>query len=411
MGLFILLIHYAGSRRPIQRISGDDGSTFFFLYLPIEPKVQLNNIMALINVIKCEVNNRELIYKFPSDDLCLGSQLIVYSGQTAFFVKGGRLLDQFENGTYTLKSENLPLLDRLINLPFGNKSPFKAEVWFVNQLSILDVKWGTPTPIQLEDPKYNIIIPIRSYGQYGLRVENSRLFLETLVGNMTTFTVDKITDYFRGKVLSIFTNYISNKVVHDAISILEINSCLMDISYSVEQLVDSEFSKYGLKLEDFAVISINTPDDDPSLLKLKEAKNLAARLKITGKDMYQMERSFDVLDKAAANESAGSNMMNMGVGLGAGLNIGNQVGAMVGQAVNIVPPPFSYVVSYYVVLGGQQYGPLNLQTIIDYIHGRKIDMNTMIWKQGMNGWDKISTLTEFASLFMDCPPPLPTDKK
>ena len=208
MGLFIRLIHYAGSRRPIQRISGDDGSTFFFLYLPIEPKVQLNNIMALINVIKCEVNNRELIYKFPSDDLCLGSQLIVYSGQTAFFVKGGRLLDQFENGTYTLKSENLPLLDKLINLPFGNKSPFKAEVWFVNQLSILDVKWGTPTPIQLEDPKYNIIIPIRSYGQYGLRVENSRLFLETLVGNMTTFTVDKITDYFRGKVLSIFTNYI-----------------------------------------------------------------------------------------------------------------------------------------------------------------------------------------------------------
>lgn len=140
-------------------------------------------------------------------------------GTNCFFVKGGRLLDQFENGTYTLKSENLPLLDKLINLPFGNKSPFKAEVWFVNQLSILDVKWGTPTPIQLEDPKYNIIIPIRSYGQYGLRVENSRLFLETLVGNMTTFTVDKITDYFRGKVLSIFTNYISNKVVHDAISI------------------------------------------------------------------------------------------------------------------------------------------------------------------------------------------------
>ena len=173
MGLFIRLIHYAGSRRPIQRISGDDGSTFFFLYLPIEPKVQLNNIMALINVIKCEVNNRELIYKFPSDDLCLGSQLIVYSGQTAFFVKGGRLLDQFENGTYTLKSENLPLLDKLINLPFGNKSPFKAEVWFVNQLSILDVKWGTPTPIQLEDPKYNIIIPIRSYGQYGLRDRKS----------------------------------------------------------------------------------------------------------------------------------------------------------------------------------------------------------------------------------------------
>lgn len=366
--------------------------------------------MALIDVIKGEVNSRELVYKFPSEDLRLGTQLVVYPTQTAFFIKGGKVLDQFESGTYTLKSENLPLLNRLINLPFGNQSPFKAEVWFINQLAILDIKWGTPAPIQLEDPKYNIIIPIRSYGQYGLRVENSRFFLETLVGNMTTFTVDKIADYFRGKILSIFTNHISDKIIHDNISILEINSYLTDISHSVEQMIDYEFKKYGLRIENFTILSINIPEDDSSLLKLKEAKALAARLKITGKDMYQMERSFDFLDKAATNESAGNNMMNMGVGLGAGLNIGNQVGAMVGQTVNIAPPPLSHAASYYIAIDGKQCGPLHLQTIFDYIRQKQIDMNTMIWKQGMNNWDKISTLREFAPLFMNCPPPLPTDK-
>ena len=45
--------------------------------------------MNLIDVIKCEVNDKELVYKFPSENLRLGSQLVVYPTQTAFFVKGG----------------------------------------------------------------------------------------------------------------------------------------------------------------------------------------------------------------------------------------------------------------------------------------------------------------------------------
>ena len=60
-------------------------------------------------------------------------------------------------------------------------SPFKAEVWFINQISKLDMPWGTPQPILLEDPKYKIIVPVRSNGQYGLRIKDPRLFLETLI--------------------------------------------------------------------------------------------------------------------------------------------------------------------------------------------------------------------------------------
>ena len=97
--------------------------------------------MALIDVVKCEVNDKEFVYKFPSDDLRIGTQLVVYPAQTAFFVKGGKVLDEFQSGTHTLKSENIPLLNKLINIPFGSKSPFKAEVWFINQISKLDIKW------------------------------------------------------------------------------------------------------------------------------------------------------------------------------------------------------------------------------------------------------------------------------
>ena len=149
--------------------------------------------MALIDVVKWEANNREFCRKFPSTDLRIGTQLVVYTAQTAFFVKGGTICDEFTAGTYTLKSENLPILNKLINLPFGGNSPFQAEVWFVNQITKLDLKWGTPQPISLEDPKYNVIVPVRAFGQYGIKITNPRRFLETLIEQMPSTLTSRVS--------------------------------------------------------------------------------------------------------------------------------------------------------------------------------------------------------------------------
>jgi membrane protease subunit (stomatin/prohibitin family) len=366
--------------------------------------------MALIDVVKCELNSQDLVYKYPSEDLRLGTQLVVYTGQTAFFVKGGKVLDEFTSGTYTLKSENIPLLNKLINLPFGKESPFKAEVWFINQLAVLDTKWGTATPIQLEDPQYGVLVPVRAYGQYGLRIKDPRTFLETLVGNMTSFTVDKVDSYFKGKMMSQLVNKISIKIAQDKISILTINAHLLEISQFVEESLTPDFEKYGLSIVNFTVMSINVPEDDPSFIKLKEAKDLAARLKIAGKDVYQMQRSFDVMEKAASNEGGGGNgFVGAGVGIGMGLGVGGQIGNMVGQTLNtspVAPPPLPSV-QYFVAIGGQQQGPYDTATIINYINAKQITQDTLVWKQGMASWAKIGSLPDFSQFFNACPPPLP----
>ena len=158
--------------------------------------------MPVIDVIKWEINDKEFCHKYPSDNISMGAQLVVYPGQTAFFVRGGKICDSFGQGTYTIQSDNIPILDALINVPFGSasgdaasgksKSPFKAEVWFVNTVTRLDLKWGTPVPLQLEDPKYNIIVPVGAFGQYGIKICDPALFLATLIGNMPGFTVTQI---------------------------------------------------------------------------------------------------------------------------------------------------------------------------------------------------------------------------
>ncbi len=356
------------------------------------------------------MNDFELCKKFPSDDLRIGTQVVVYPTQIAFFVKGGKIYDRFESGTYTIKTSNIPLLNKVLNLPFGGESPFKAEVWYINLTTKMDLKWGTPTPIQLEDPKYNVIVPVRAYGQYGIKVIDPESFLLSLIGNVTDFSADKVHEYFKGLMLANINNSISQKIAADSVSILDINSHLIEMSQYCADAINRYFVDYGLQITNFSFVSINVPQNDPSVIKLKEAKDLSARLKIAGRDIYQMERSFDVLEKAAANQGAGGDMVALGAGLSAGMGVGASIGNMANQTINPsvgVPPPIPMPVTYFIYVNGQQIGNQSAQDIARYIAQGVITKETYVWKQGLPTWVKISDMSELSYLFNMQVPPTP----
>lgn len=364
--------------------------------------------MAIIDVVKIESNNEDFVVKYPSEDLRLGTQVIVNTSQVAFFVKGGKIFDQFESGTFTLKTENIPLLNKLINLPFGSNSPFQAEVWYVNLISKLDLKWGTPNPIQLEDPKYKIIVPIRAFGQYGFRISNPRVFLETLVGNMSVFSAEKINEYFKGKILSSLTSLISVEMISKYVSILEINAHLDELSIVALGKIRNEFEKYGIEIVNFFFNSINVPENDESIIKLKEAKDLAAKLQILGRDNYQMERSFGVLDRAAENDGGlAGTFAGAGLGLGVGVGIAGQMNQVSGNLTTNIPPPIPQIETYHLIINNLQSGPHNISQISQFIQAGQINLDSFCWKPGMSNWVQIKNIPELLSLISNVPPPPP----
>lgn len=364
--------------------------------------------MAIIDIVKYEQQEGIIVHKFPSCDLRWGTQLVVYPGQVAFFVKGGKVCDKFTEGTYTLKTSNIPLLNKIINIPFGGDSPFQADVWFINTLNRLNLKWGTETPIQLEDPKYDIIVPVRAYGQYGFRVKDPEKFIYGIVGNKSDFSESMLQSYFRGILLSKLTSIIASKITEDKISILDIPTRLAEISQFSQNQLNPYFEDYGVELLLFNFISINIPENDESLNEIKKAKNLSARLKITGRDDYRMQRSFDVMDKAAENESGtGAAFINAGLGLGASMNIGKQIGNdLIGGNT---PPPIPINIDYYLAINGKQQGPYKEKQILDAIAQDSMILETLAWKKGMTSWEPLKNFVEFR----DCnansqtPPPIP----
>ena len=99
-------------------------------------------------------------------------------------------------------------------------------------------------------------------------------------------------------------------------------------------------------------------------------------------------------------------MMGAGIGLGTGVNMGNQIGTMMNTNPQTVPPPIPQAAMYYLALNGAQTGPYDVNTIVDYVRNGNISADTLIWKQGMPNWAKLSSLSEFSNMF-NCPPPVP----
>ena len=271
------------------------------------------------------------------------------------------------------------------------------------------MKWGTPTPIQLEDPKYSIIVPVRAFGQYGIKINDSRVFLETLLGNMSTFSADTINQYFKGKLISLLSSTISNKISQEKISILDINNYLMEVSTFCEIEINKYFLRYGITLADFSIMSINVPQDDPSFVKLKDAKAKLAELNITGRDFYQMERSFGVLDKAASNNGGATSPL---MGIGVGMGIGNVMTGLAAQTINTnpaptTPPPIPQETTWFAYVNGQQIGGQTYAQLSALKAQGAINENTLVWKTGMTNWASISAVPELAGLLVSTPPPIP----
>ena len=323
--------------------------------------------MALIDIVKFAGNDSEFVWKFPSENLRLGTQLVVKPGQTAFFVRGGKILDEFSEGTVTLKSGNIPLLTKLISLPFGGDTPFQAEVWFVNRITKLNTPWGTMQAIQLEDPKYGVVVSVRGFGQFGFRVAEPRKFLETIVGTAKVFTALQITDYFKGVMLSSVNSNIGKAVVRQNISLLQLSAFLDELSGFCKERIAQDFQQFGLELINFYFQSINVPEDDPSFIRLKQIKEKAAELNVVGRDVYQLDKSMDVLRTAAGNDGMAGLMMQSGMGAGMGMVMGAQLGQQTGQMMTQLPPtgagappppvPGAQQLAFYVVLNGQRTGP------------------------------------------------------
>lgn len=319
----------------------------------------------IAEIIKYEGDNNTFIWKHPCEDFNSLTQLIVHESQEAVFFMNGQALDLFGPGRYTLETQNIPLIGKVLNRATGDKTPFHCEVYFINKTEQMSIKWGTDSKVQYIEPTYEFPISIGASGEMSLRVEDSRKLLVRLVGTERDLSQQKLVGFFRAFLMTRVKTYIAQVMKTNAINIFEIDENLTMFSENIHKLLIPDFLGYGVSLERFFVTNIARPDGDRQYEKFKElhfrqyadiaeaklrqqtdliyAQTEAQKVIIDSQAQakkreqegytYQQERGFDVATEAARNEAVGQ-FTNLGVGLGTMAGVGGAVGGVVGSAVS-----------------------------------------------------------------------------
>lgn len=211
---------------------------------------------SLIDVIRYDGSPEVLVWKHDSEDFNTNCQLIVQEGQEAVFIKNGQALESFLPGRYTLTTENYPFIRSLVGLVTGGICPFQCSVYYVNKAVSMGLEWGTDSPIRMQDPVYKLPINITAYGDFSVRVENSKRLLLSLISTAKGFSQDEIQEYFRGILASKIRSVITASMIKHNLSPLGIDAYLDVLSGDIQTRLGSEFLKYGLSINHFALMHI-----------------------------------------------------------------------------------------------------------------------------------------------------------
>ena len=317
--------------------------------------------MAFIDVLTYRGTENTLVWKWEprekrfgprEDQLRLGTQLVVGPAQVAVFVKEGQIADIFAPGTYTLSTKNLPILDKLVGLPFGFESPFKAEVYYINKAVVMDTKFAIP-PFNMLDRNFRVPIPVKCSGSIAVKAGEARQFLTRLFGTNTSLDTYMLQKYFSGIITEQVKTAVNRFAREHQLAPMELEGLVFEVSSAVKPTVQSALEKYGVKLELFNMEAISIVDDDPRVKKVIEeyqrlmTQDIEERMRLRRRaenlDVYRVERSFDTTEKAA--ESLGTmggdsgGVMGTIVGMGMAQPLANKMSNLMGDMINQTMPP------------------------------------------------------------------------
>jgi membrane protease subunit (stomatin/prohibitin family) len=433
---------------------------------------------GLMDVIRCD-EQEYLVWKWrPSGEanstkkenaIRWGSSLRVKDGEVAVFVykeKDGSMQDFIEGPQdEIIKTANFPVITSIIGLAYDGKSPFQAEIYFINLAGNIQIKFGIPY-FDVFDPRFlDFGVPMAARGSITFNITDYKAFVK--LHRMINFEMEDFTKQIKDMVTKYVKGYITNLPADKGMPVLQIERKLLEINDLIEPKIREAFvNDFGVNLKRFDLATIEADKESQGYAELRKitaeqtmkttvaqtdvniknledlqginALNMEETLRVQREEAQraqklQTETNFigahalnqqtEVLKTGA--ESLG-NMGNMDMGGGgggmnpAGMMTGmmmggamgnqmagmmNQMGQNMNQQQNTPPPPPQ--IQYSVSVNGQTAGPFNWQQLMQMVQNGQLTINTHVWKQGMAGWELAGNVQELSTLFGAVPPPPP----
>lgn len=286
--------------------------------------------MAVLDLIEfLDPTGQQMVHRVPEDssgEFRLGSQLVVRESQAAVFFRDGKALDVFGPGRHTLSTANIPLLTNLLSIPFGGRSPFRAEVYFVNMADFLNMKWGTMEPVTFRDSEFGMV-RLRAFGTYAMAITDPQLFINKVVGTQGLYDTGQVEDYLRSIIVSRF-NYIMGVTMK---TLLDLPSEYNSVGAGLRTAVNDDFANIGLNLKALYVNSITPPDEVQKRIDERTGMGVIGNM-----NQYMQYQAAQAVGNVGQGGGGGGDMGNaagVGAGLGAGMGIGAGMAQIIAQSM------------------------------------------------------------------------------
>lgn len=403
-------------------------------------------------------NNRENAIRW-------GSSLRVKDGEVAVFVykqKDG-IMQDFIVGPFDqiIKTENFPVLARIVGLAYDGGTPFQAEVYFINLARIIQVKFGVPF-FDVYDPRFaDFGVPIAVRGTISFQIRDYRQFIK--LNRLNTFNLDDFQKQIRDAVCRYVKDTVANAPAANNIPVIQIETKTAQINDMVEYDIRERLEEaFGVIVSgvDIGAIEIDKTSEgyrqliavtkDITTAKIEaETQDYVERLRIQREEgqyalhkqtqsanigAFQVEKQAEIgvagaqaLGQMGANGAGDVNLGNSGEGFNmaammASMAVGGAVGQNIAGAMNnmmggiqqqtppgTVPPPIP-AAAYHVAVNGQATGPFDISTLKQMATAGQLTADSLVWKNGMAQWVKADTVEELKTLLANTMPPIPTEE-
>lgn len=356
-----------------------------------------------IDIVEFLDDSRDtIVWRFPrqGNEIKMGAQLIVREGQVAVFESEGEIADVFGPGTYTLETENIPILSTLKGWKYGFDSPFKAEVYFVGTRQYTDLKWGTQHPVTLRDAEFGMV-RLRAFGAYTLLVVDPARLLRQLVGTDPQFRTEEVAEFLRQTIVS----QIGTALANSRLPMLDLAANQQGIAQALTGTLTTSLAEMGISIPRFVIENISLPPEVESALDKRTQMGVLGNL-----DQFTKFQAASAIGDAANNPGGAGEGMGLGMGMAMGQQLANAMAPQVagGTPGAATPPPVPGTAqAWFLAAGGQQLGPFPVAELPVRIASGELTPTTLVWQQGMAAWTSAAEVPAIQALFGATPPPLP----
>jgi len=262
----------------------------------------------LENIEWFDESGEEIVHRLPergSGEIKFGAQLTVRESQAAVLFYKGKACDGFGPGRHTLKTGNLPILTKILSIPWRGDSPLRAEVYMVNLKHFPGLKWGTASPVAFRDKDLGLV-RLRAHGIFNLQVVQPVLFINSLVGTKGKFNTREISGYLKQVIVARLNDYLGEKLD----SLFDLPGKFDELSDELKERLVEDFSNFGLRLSQLYITSITPPEE------VQQAIDDKSRLRlIEDMDRFMKMKAGMAMEKAAENQGEAGGGLGMGMGM------------------------------------------------------------------------------------------------